>query len=516
MKTFLILFLLGVLSISNILFPYEGDGNSQIMSECKTVKTKEGEGTFYNTTTKITFYGDSRMDYVNQGGIHGTRPNGDARTMADILNVPVLGQLAYTGNDIFQDNDIQNLGASGWTANQIRDHLERCLNNPNYRIANRFVYHAGGNNLRDAAIVLGPIFDISNTSDNRPKVGLAYVAMAIYFELVKRDIQSENDKIIGMLSSRASQTGGKKDVLVVGGYPTPFYFERSNHLPLNFFNKVGTFLTIGLYQIEGQFSEIASKYNGSYIRVWDVMSNITEIFGEDWLHPNKKGFDQWGSLVGSKLRQIGFAAPKTRATFTPTGDRWRDAETEYTLAKQAAEEALEFYLLKKEELKLRQEELRKIQEKIRDYEYKLSLIQKRIEKVDEKIQETRAEIASLDAQILEARRQGRLEEERRLEEQRLQQIAILAEQERERQRLEQERIQQEQQIAAQQAAAAAAAQAVAEAAAAAHAAQVASQQAIAAQQAAQAALWAEQERRRREEEQRNLLILCFIFGWCRL
>ena len=139
MKIFLMIFLIGILSISNLLFPYEGDGNPQIMRDCNT----KGPTSYYDSTTKVTFYGDSRMDYVNQPE-SGTRPNGDARTMADILNIPLPGQPAYTGADIFQDNDIQNLGANSWTASAIRDHLERCLKPEKadtYRIANRFVYH---------------------------------------------------------------------------------------------------------------------------------------------------------------------------------------------------------------------------------------------------------------------------------------------------------------------------------------------------------------------------------------
>ncbi|HNF28364.1 MAG TPA: hypothetical protein PKV80_28125, partial [Leptospiraceae bacterium] len=57
-------YLLALFSVIN-LYSYEGDGAGSIMTECKTV----GEKVVYSSTqTKITFYGDSRMDFVNSPG----------------------------------------------------------------------------------------------------------------------------------------------------------------------------------------------------------------------------------------------------------------------------------------------------------------------------------------------------------------------------------------------------------------------------------------------------------------
>jgi hypothetical protein len=94
------------------MFAYEGDDKAVIMNDCITYKKKPNsedlEVNFYDPAkTKITFYGDSRMDLVNGGGGYGNN------TMAGILNTPYNG-VAIPVEQLFKDVEIHNLGASGW------------------------------------------------------------------------------------------------------------------------------------------------------------------------------------------------------------------------------------------------------------------------------------------------------------------------------------------------------------------------------------------------------------------
>jgi hypothetical protein len=75
---------------------YEGDDDKsrfQILTKCNTVDPIN----FNEAKTKITFYGDSRMDFVNAGSWYGNN------TMAKILNEPYNG-VPYSSGDLFSDD----------------------------------------------------------------------------------------------------------------------------------------------------------------------------------------------------------------------------------------------------------------------------------------------------------------------------------------------------------------------------------------------------------------------------
>ncbi|HMV81296.1 MAG TPA: hypothetical protein PK453_28330 [Leptospiraceae bacterium] len=134
-------YLLALFSVIN-LYSYEGDGAGSIMTECKTV----GEKVVYSSTqTKITFYGDSRMDFVNSPGYGNS-------TMPSILNEPYGNSGAYSADSLFSEESIQNLGKEGYRSYEIVRHLDNCIPNmsKNYKIAKRFVFHVGGNNFMDS------------------------------------------------------------------------------------------------------------------------------------------------------------------------------------------------------------------------------------------------------------------------------------------------------------------------------------------------------------------------------
>lgn len=513
------------LSISGIFFylqGYEGDGRQPIMLECNTKD-------FYDSTqTKITFYGDSRMDFVNKGGVYGNS------TMPSILNEPYGNAGAYSADQLFSDAQIQNLGVEGYRSYNLTDHLDRCIPqmSKNYKIAKRFVFHIGGNNFADSLTVSWHATDnLSKTAHGR---SILPVVLAVYFEVTRFNLRNQLEYILMNLKAIASKTNnGKPDVLVIGGYPArgrflnitqnftpqiipgldnPFVDKVKMTDPLAFYLSLGEYFSVGLASMEADYSELASRHNLEYLRVWDEMNKPQEYMALDLIHPNDKGFKKWGSVVGKKLREISFNSAPTARSFTSTGDRWKDAEMEYILARADLQEKLIDYENKKKELEDREKRLKEIQAEIRDAEYKLSLIKQRIEKVDGQIADTKAKIEDLNSKIEEARLQGRLEEERRLAELKRQEEERLAQLELERRQAEAARLEQERQnavLAAQQAEAA-------------RLAEIARQQAEAARLAAEAAqrreqaAKAEQERLQRERDALALAAACFFFGYCHL
>ena len=134
-----------VMLYTSILSGYEGDGLSVIMTDCKTV----GDLIFYDPSqTKITFFGDSRMDFVNNGGVYGDNK------MNTILNVPYGNNPPYSADQTFAFKEIQNFGVSGYRSYNVLAHLENCIPklSEQYKIGKRFVFHVGGNNFMDSVI----------------------------------------------------------------------------------------------------------------------------------------------------------------------------------------------------------------------------------------------------------------------------------------------------------------------------------------------------------------------------
>ncbi len=454
--------------------------------------------------------------------------------MPSILNEPYANAGPYSADSLFSEESIQNLGKEGYRSYEIVRHLDNCIPNmsKNYKIAKRFVFHVGGNNLMDSlAASWYAVNHLPKTAYGR---SILPAVLAIYFETARFNLRRDLEYIIMNLAAISSKTNnGKPDVLVVGGYPArgrflnvtldqtpqiipgvgnPLADEVKMTDPLAFYLSIGEYFTVGLNSMEADYSGLAAKYNAEYVRVWDEMNKPQEYMALDLIHPNDKGFKKWGSVVGKKLREISFnSAPKARS-FTSTGDRWKDAEMEYILARADLQEKLIDYENKKKELEDREKRLKEIQDQIRDAEYKLSLIKQRIEKVDGQIADTKAKIEDLNGKIEEARLQGRLEEERRLAELKRQEEERLVQLELERQAAEAARLEQERQnavLAAQQAEAA-------------RLAEIARQQAEAARLVAEAAkrreqaAKAEQERLQRERDALALAAACFFFGYCHL
>jgi hypothetical protein len=492
---------------------YESNGNHL---SCNTLAI------FDQDKTKITFYGDSRMDLVDGGFLNLYGFN----TMHGILNIQADGNL-YPDGEKFDEKNVQNFGVSGFTSRNILDHLIACLNskNPNYKVGKRFVYHAGGNNFRNAAALSMFMIDKGKGHPLLP------LALAFVFELTKQHVRAESDAIVGILKNYASETNpGKKDILVVGGYTPGFWYtplpsdgahitpgvsnpagEKKGELgALQIFLNFTLYIAIGLYQMEHDYHAVATNQRVHHLSVWNEMFDVAYI-SPNMIHPNEAGFKKWGSLVGKKLREINFHTAKKSVRFTPTGNRWVDTEVQLRLAKEELEEKLAEYNKKKDELELREKKLKEIQDQIRDVEYKLSLIHQRIEKVDGQIKDTKEKIANLDTQIEEARLQGKLEQERILAELKKQEEEKLRKLEEETIRAEQERIERERQaqiLAIQRAEAERLAEIARQEAQAAYQAYLDAQER---ERQAQAAADAAQ----RERDQLILLAACFVFGICK-
>ncbi|HNH09910.1 MAG TPA: SGNH/GDSL hydrolase family protein, partial [Leptospiraceae bacterium] len=297
------------------------------MLECNTKD-------FYDPAqTKITFYGDSRMDFVNSPGYGNS-------TMPSILNEPFGSAGAYSADSLFSEESIQNLGKEGYRSYEIVRHLDNCIPNmsKNYKIAKRFVFHVGGNNFMDSlAASWYAVNHLPKTAYGR---SILPAVLAIYFEVTRFNLRRDLEYIIMNLAAISSKTkNGKPDVLVVGGYPArgrflnvtldqtpqiipgvgnPFADEVKMTDPLAFYLSIGEYFTVGLNSMEADYSGLAAKYNAEYVRVWDEMNKPQEYMALDLIHPNAAGFKKWGSVVGKKLREISFnSAPKARS-FTST------------------------------------------------------------------------------------------------------------------------------------------------------------------------------------------------------
>lgn len=88
MKNRIKIIILIILFLSFALNGYEGNGGQ---GDCDTTDIYD------ITLTKITFYGDSRMDLVDGGGIYGNN------TMHDILNVPYNDTSEYSDSERFSE-----------------------------------------------------------------------------------------------------------------------------------------------------------------------------------------------------------------------------------------------------------------------------------------------------------------------------------------------------------------------------------------------------------------------------
>ena len=93
----------------------------------------------YDDNTAITFFGDSRIDFVNNPGYGKS-------TIPSILNEPFGSAGAYSADLLFTEENIQNLGKEGYRSYDIVRHLDRCIPklSENYKIAKRFVFYVGG------------------------------------------------------------------------------------------------------------------------------------------------------------------------------------------------------------------------------------------------------------------------------------------------------------------------------------------------------------------------------------
>ncbi|MDX1959438.1 MAG: hypothetical protein SFU98_12745 [Leptospiraceae bacterium] len=407
----IIIFCLIFLLITNAQ-SHEVDRELLVMKDCITNDPKKNF--FTPSVTKITFYGDSRMDLVNKGGVFGSN------SMAKILNEPYKG---IQQSSEFLDDEIQNLGYEGWKTGDLKKHLGDCIPKigANYKIAKRFVLSIGGNNFIDAGIlsyVTGNALRF--TAQGRSILPWALGTIFIFYQW---QVVNDTSHMIGTLKPFASSsTNDIKDILLIGGYPSSsplvLFQTTSTSNPSNpgivdvknipawaSYLNVFAYPTIGYAHIEDDLRKLASDHKIHYLSVFDEM-NDSSLMSSDFIHPTERGFKKWGSIVGEKLRKVKFNTPSKSRSFVATGNRWKDTENELLIALEEEQEKLAAYLAAKAELELREKRLREIQAKIRDAEYKLSLIQKRIEKVDGEIKETKAKIADLDAQIVEARTQG--------------------------------------------------------------------------------------------------------------
>ncbi|MBE7411524.1 MAG: hypothetical protein HS129_05580 [Leptospiraceae bacterium] len=475
-------------------FDYERPAGDISEKGCNTLSQ------YSSDLTRITFYGDSRLDYADDpvtGGKNLLWYINNGIDGSDSSNVPNFG--------------IQNFGQSTWRTDQVNEHLSKCINNENYKTSKRFVVNIGGNDW-----FISSTFIIAN-----PWIA---VGTALWVENNVRGI-------VGKLKQRASMNNGKFEILLLGNYhgiAGTFIGHDKNFLEGA--SNVMTITNAGIMYSNNVYKEIAEQNQIHYLDTTAVMrdpinpnSADPQLMLPDLLHPNHAGFQKWGNAVGSYLATNGFkdsiqrnsffktqfSIQKTieqfiqtamllgnpNSPFSPLGVALTaEANLQQTLinlteAKKDLQDKERILQEAKAELNSRLKRLQELQDQIRDVEYKINLVTKRIEKVDADILEIQARIAITDEEIIQ--KQNELN------------LAIS-----ERQRLEREELayaQQQARLRAETDVARIAAE---------KARQDAEEAEIQRQLAKKKAAEAEEEARRAREARNNALLFCLFTGKC--
>lgn len=293
--------------------PFESSSHEQNAEECST----EGR---YDNNTMVTFYGDSRMDFADHPGFGNASMD------------------SFLGADATWN--VQNFGWAGKESGDVLAHLKACLplsgftGTSNYWIANRIVYHQGGNDFINNihVLVLAPWF----------------------YGTIKNKALNNMEKTISMFHRR------KKKILLVGNYPAISYSiiarsaidwgyvttgapwvtnkdlfpkpEGPTQTALqNLFPPAGpsmyalwvafssqwfTSVSLGLGMLEPDLASMAARRKAAgvdieYLPVWAKFQFGPEFWVAnpglfavgDPVHPNADGFRVWGTAVGDKIRE---------------------------------------------------------------------------------------------------------------------------------------------------------------------------------------------------------------------
>ncbi len=263
----------------------------ELLSEPFTMWSYDGQAWTCKTNsdekTRVTFFGDSRIDYPNHALLP---PDGTG------LNF----YLGATG----EGWNVQNYAVSGWTSDNILDYLKMCYNNSNFKIHHNVAFHAGGNDFRKY--------------DNFLR------ANPWHFSTLASKIANNNERIITLLQKKW------KRVLLIGHYPArvdslfsyhnvPVLDSLSAYLRL-YVADTATIASIGLWHLEPKIRAIQQR-RSAYMSIFHVHTwtyfqdpaNLNEpyranpsLMRSDQIHPNYSGMLLWGQIVGAAIRALGW------------------------------------------------------------------------------------------------------------------------------------------------------------------------------------------------------------------
>ncbi len=275
----MIKFILSYMFILFGLLSYEAGKHTDsgsVYENCSTELFYSKDSSSKDKTTLITFYGDSRMDNVDAGGIYGTS------SMDQILNV---GNTDSSANFTFEN--IQNFGYAGWTTGQIAEHLNKCLpkidsvfnfstaisaSERTYKVGKRFVYHAGGNNMLFAGVTSGHAkLNLSQSDKGRAALPMALAwIFVLHHHLAVTDSSAIIDRLREYASSK-SRFARYKDVLFVGGYKTyPTFVGSIDASPSGLFTPAekpnqwnlyldaNSYISAGIFTLNNDYRNIAA------------------------------------------------------------------------------------------------------------------------------------------------------------------------------------------------------------------------------------------------------------------
>jgi len=311
----------------------------------------------YDSDTKATVYGDSRMDYM--GGIPGF----------NFFDMDAYLQRQNQLTNAKPSWNVQNFGKNGESSIGLYEHLNKCLPNTppattastgTYKIHQNVVFHIGGNDFVNNLFVLHlfpwkqkEYVNYAKYNNERIVVMLLkkyrnvlltghYPALSISSDgaFNATDLGPSNKAVMdniekaylnpnyivnsSLIDNKISQCNGTEAVSLSANSDI---FAPVN--PLSWYLQVltgefiGTIPSIGIMNLEPRIVDIVNRRKSQFTAVerklthfpiwncfkygaapdsWVVDPNIMV----DPIHPNVNGFALWGKLVGNKMNELGF------------------------------------------------------------------------------------------------------------------------------------------------------------------------------------------------------------------
>jgi hypothetical protein len=306
----------------------------------------------YDSDTKATVYGDSRMDYM--GGVPG---------------FPLYDLDVYLQYPSARAWNVQNFGLNGESSTGLEAHLRKCLSNTppttttstgNYKIHENVAFHIGGN---DFVNNIGVLFlypwkqkeyvNYARYNNERIVVMLLkkrrnvlltghYPALSISKDPVFNtlDLGPNNKAVLdnitkaytnpnyamnsSLINSKVNRCSGKEALqLSVDADVFAPIDPVSWYLGVQQGEFIGTIPSLGIMNLEPRIVDIVERRKSQFTAIgktlthfpiwncfrylsspdaWVVDPNIMV----DVIHPNVNGFGLWGKLVGGKFNDLGF------------------------------------------------------------------------------------------------------------------------------------------------------------------------------------------------------------------